>query len=345
MSYYFPSFLSDAKLPGKVSKDLVCTTNTGKNALRLLFRSFKMPAGSKIAIPAFVCPAVKEAVLAEGFEPVLLDLKDDRTFWTDHNPEELKGNVKAIVLTHLYGFIHPDTNAIVSFCKENGIHLVHDAAQSYGIDEAELGKNALLVYSFGPGKSTTAAGGGWIKGINENIYKESISLKYTAADEWRSELFLKSRIYGYELNFADKIKKKVAGPAKGKKQIYAMSPFQRRAATLALSGLSKAAIQRRSNYSILSSAVEKSNGLFIPYNDKKGLCFKLIAGVKNNPAQFAAYLEKNQVPFFRLFDEKESQNYSLPNFSQNANTFFEISCEASLPQAEIARVAGILAYY
>ncbi|MBK6836139.1 MAG: DegT/DnrJ/EryC1/StrS family aminotransferase [Bacteroidetes bacterium] len=68
-----------------------------------------------------------------------MDLKAEGTFWSVYDEEILrKEDVKAIIITHLYGFLHPNTNNIIEICQRNSIKLIHDAAQSFGIDENEL---------------------------------------------------------------------------------------------------------------------------------------------------------------------------------------------------------------
>src|ERR1700751_2805109 len=169
MKYFFPSFIERFEVEQKPLPQLKITVNSGTNALRLLLRSFNLSVNDKVAIPAFVCDSVKYAVEQEKLTPVLFDLKPDNSFWTFYDLEYIKlENIKTVVLVHLYGFIHPDTKEIVEFCKNNNIKLIHDSAQSYGIDEKFLNEGDGIVYSFGPGKSTTAAGGAWIKILEEN---------------------------------------------------------------------------------------------------------------------------------------------------------------------------------
>ncbi|HXU27334.1 MAG TPA: DegT/DnrJ/EryC1/StrS family aminotransferase, partial [Bacteroidia bacterium] len=136
MNYYFPSFIQKINFEQEISPQLKITVNSGTNAIRLLLRSFNLVSNDKVAIPAFVCDSVKYAVEQEKLTPIQFDLKTENSFWTSYDLNRIKTeNIKVVILVHLYGFVHPDTLEIVDFCERNNIKIIHDAAQSYGIDE------------------------------------------------------------------------------------------------------------------------------------------------------------------------------------------------------------------
>ncbi len=349
MNYYFPSVLSSLHFSGKSLLDSVHSVNSGENAIRLLLRSYKFEKGTKVALPLYVCDSLKEAVLKEGFEPLYLDLKPDGTFWADYNSELLlKEKPTAIILVHLYGFLHPDTISVMNFCKANKLFLIHDAAQSNGIDESVLTYSSGLVYSFGPGKSSTAAGGAIVKGLDEKFYSAHCeNVSEFSLQKLKAELFLKSRIYGYKFSLADKIMQKIIYRFKEKASIKAMTNFQKAAAAVALDLVKKKTGERRARYKVLEEAV-KANTLFtVPFDNGKGLSFKIVLSVKENNLKFKEYLRKNNVPFFSLIDELciDKPHHQYKNFSQNSSSFIELSTEASLPTEEVGRVANILKEY
>lgn len=147
MNYFFPSFLSQNDLKN-ISGELDFTVNSGENAIRLLLRSYNLPKGSKVLIPIFVCDSLKKSVIKEGLEPFYIDLKADGTFWADYsNISQQAGQIAAVILVHLYGYLHPDTEIIMNECKQHHLPLIHDAAQSFGIDENKLTYSSGIVYS------------------------------------------------------------------------------------------------------------------------------------------------------------------------------------------------------
>jgi dTDP-4-amino-4,6-dideoxygalactose transaminase len=345
MKYFFPSFIECFEVEQEPLPQLKITVNSGTNALRLLLRNFNLSANDKIAIPAFVCDSVRYAVEQEKLTPILFDLKPDNSFWTSYDIDLMKSeNIKAVILVHLYGFIHPDTKEIVDFCESNNIKLIHDAAQSYGIDEKKLNKGNGIVYSFGPGKSTTAAGGAWIKTFEENesfftLNKPTLFSFQNA----KAKLFLKTRIFGYKLskydNFLNKILSKTHSNV-----IFSMSSFQLKMASYSVSKLSEISPFRQKRYLIIKEAALKTSLLTIVNSDTEGLNFKIIFFIKNEVNKFKKYLELNSVPYFTLFNEIQ-ENDELTNFKKNAQKFVEISCEASIPESEIKRIANLISNF
>jgi len=304
MKYYFPSIITSLDFPPGALPSSFHTVNSGANGVRLLLRSYGLKKGSKVAIPMYVCDSLKEVVYKEGFEPLYLDLEDDTTFWTHYDTELLlKEKPAVIILVHLYGFLHPDTNAVVEFCKGNHVFLIHDAAQSFGINEDMLTYSSGLVYSFGPGKSSTAAGGAVVKGLNGEFYKTNCIEHSNFTRHTKEKLFLKSRIYGYKFSFADKLLSKIVYRVKAKDTISKMTGFQLAAAAAAVQLVKSKEEERKLRYKILEEAVKVNTSLSIPYNDEKGLYFKMILAVKKNMSAFKEYLKKNDVPFFSLNDE------------------------------------------
>lgn len=341
MSYYFPTFITSVKVKAPALKDFIYTVNSGKNALRLGLRNLGLPAGSKIAIPAFTCVAVSEAVKEEGLKPVTFDIYPDGNYWTNYSADRiLTEGIKGIVLVHLYGFIHPDTGSLSDFCIKDNIKLIHDAAQSYGIDENLLLQGNGIVYSFGPGKSLTAAGGGWIKGINSDFYNKNCQQTESTAV---ARQFLKSRIYGYHYTLWDKISALFG--RKKNEQISRMSEFAKQVNAYAISTQQEITPARKSNYGILKKAIEQNALFSIPYDDQKGQYFKMILLVKENPASFKKYLLENKVPFFSFPDRLMAQESKHPNLKKYAEGFIELSTEACLPKEEMERIAVILKNY
>jgi dTDP-4-amino-4,6-dideoxygalactose transaminase len=342
MNYYFPSILTSLDFSSGELPRSFHTVNSGENAIRLLLRSFGLKARSKVALPLYVCDSLKEAVLKEGFEPLYLDLKADRAFWSDYTFNERPA---AVILVHLYGFLHPDTEAVMNFCKSNSIFLIHDAAQSYGIDESALTYSSGLVYSFGPGKSSTAAGGAIVKGLSNEFYNENCKTSGSFMQNAKAKLFLISRIYGYKFSLKDKFLQKIVNRFKANDAISKMSEFQLTAAAAALDRVNKKGKDRGERYKILEEAVKANALLNIPYNDGKGSYFKMVLSAGTNISKFKEHLRSNNAPLFSLKDElfidKDKQG-QFPEFLKNAAGFIELSTEASLPIEEIERVAGVL---
>ncbi|HVA99382.1 MAG TPA: DegT/DnrJ/EryC1/StrS family aminotransferase [Bacteroidia bacterium] len=350
MNYFFPSLIGSKKELKLYSANLPFSVNSGKNALRLLLRSFQLNEGSVVAIPVFVCDSLIKAVNAEKHIPLLLDLKKDATFWTDYDFDYLqKMDVKVIVLVHLYGFIHPETEKIILFCKEKGIKIIHDAAQSYGVDEKKISEGDGIVYSFGPGKSTTAARGAIVKGLSLNFYNENVEKKISIGHYFDAHFFLESRIFNKKKKYFQKYFQKIIFkmfPLSDK--IYGMSHFQKKAANCAINLVEKRNIEREKRYQLMAKSLTQNSLLKIAYDDVKGLYFKVVITVSSEVNKFKHFLFENSIPFFCLYDSLDKKMYkmtTLKYFKKEAPNFIEISCEASIPMAEIERIARLLTQF
>lgn len=345
--YYFPNPFKLKESPYTNKEVLGTTVNSGKNAIRLALRSFELSVNSIVAIPAFSCNEVVNAVLEEKLTPLFVDLKSAGTFWADYNEEILKKNeVKAIVITHLYGFLHPDTNRIIEICKRNSIKLIHDAAQSFGIDENQL-KGGPIIYSFGPGKSTTAARGGEIINLESNI-----PLKLHEPGRWdkrEAEIFFDSRVYGKKISklkmFEWRLAKKFMT---SHSEFRSMLLYQREKAKQAKYIAKHFLNERIERYEILYSAITKNERLKLAYQEKNGRAFKIVIYIAKNVEHFIEYLKRNNIPYCRLADSMDLKKRNVSDcvfFTQSHKSIIEISTERSIPMEEIKRIASILEKY
>ncbi|MBF0271864.1 MAG: DegT/DnrJ/EryC1/StrS aminotransferase family protein [Magnetococcales bacterium] len=142
---------------------------SGHDAIRLLLRHQRLQPGARVALPALICPTVVSAICAEGLMPDFVDIEPDLCVMSfDENVFARRG-FDLILLPHLYGLPHPRTREIRDFARNAGIPLIHDAAQSYGVcldGKPLVNLDQGGVYSFGPGKATTAATGALVYGLS-----------------------------------------------------------------------------------------------------------------------------------------------------------------------------------
>lgn len=105
---------------------------SGLDALIISLECLGLPAGSDVLVPSNTYIASILAIVRAGLNPVLVE-PDIRTY--NMNPAELERkctpNTKAVLVVHLYG--KPcKMDEITAFCKERGLRLVEDCAQSHG---------------------------------------------------------------------------------------------------------------------------------------------------------------------------------------------------------------------
>lgn len=170
--------------------------SSGYFALRLLLRSLKIKAHARVALPALICPTVVNAIRAEGMLPLFLDIEPP-FFFMIFAPDTLAHlRPDALLLPHLYNVLHPKTGEIMAYCREEGIPLIHDAAQSFGLlweGKPVIQQDQGGFYSFGPGKATTAATGALVWGIDADIAKSTALAKPRFWDPY-AHAFMRQRM-------------------------------------------------------------------------------------------------------------------------------------------------------
>lgn len=149
-------------LTARLAPRAMLLLDSGTSALGLALR-MAVPAGGRVALPAWGCYDLATACDGAGVEVLLYDL-DPRTLapdWTSLRAA-LGAGAGAVVAVHFYGLPVP-MDQLQGVAAESGAVVIEDAAQAAG---AALGGVAcgalgeLAVLSFGRGKGVTGGRGG-----------------------------------------------------------------------------------------------------------------------------------------------------------------------------------------
>jgi len=141
----------------------ICVGN-GTDAIELALRAMGVEAGDHVATVANAGMYTTIALLAIGAKPYFLDVD-----LTTHNvtlaevKQAVAAGVKAIVVTHLYGLMVPEIEAIAQYCSQKSIPLLEDCAQVHGakINGQYAGTfGDAASFSFYPTKNLGALGDG-----------------------------------------------------------------------------------------------------------------------------------------------------------------------------------------
>jgi len=147
----------------------VVTCANGTDALVMALMARGVGRGQAVLVPAFTFAATAEAVALVGATPVFLDVCED-TFNLDPDwlPDGLQAarreglHATAVIAVDLFG--QPaDYGAIAPFCREHGLTLIADAAQSFGgaLGGCKVGTLAhVTTTSFFPAKPLGCYGDG-----------------------------------------------------------------------------------------------------------------------------------------------------------------------------------------
>jgi perosamine synthetase len=131
-----------------------------RSGFHLLLSAMDLPRGSEILFSAVTHPDMPRIAEHHGLVPVPVDL-DMATL--SPRPDVLERcvtpNSRLLVVAHLFGG-HVDLTPLATICRERGLLLVEDCAQSYqGPPDSGDPSAAVSMFSFGILKTATALGG------------------------------------------------------------------------------------------------------------------------------------------------------------------------------------------
>lgn len=104
----------------------------GTDALQIAIMALDLKSGDEIIIPNFTYAAAAEAVILLGLTPVMVDV-DILTYNMDPEKfsEAISPKTKAVIPVHLFGQCC-NMDPIIEICREKGIYIIEDNAQSIG---------------------------------------------------------------------------------------------------------------------------------------------------------------------------------------------------------------------
>jgi aminotransferase EvaB len=154
----------------------------GSDALLIALRSIGVTANDEVATVANAGFYTTAALNQVGASPIFIDV-DSGSLLMD--PEDLKikileSNIKAVVVTHLFGQVAP-IKEIVKICKAYSIKIIEDCAQAHGAhyENRKVGTfGDVASFSFYPTKNLGAIGdGGAVVTDNDEIAKNILRLR------------------------------------------------------------------------------------------------------------------------------------------------------------------------
>jgi UDP-2-acetamido-2-deoxy-ribo-hexuluronate aminotransferase len=144
---------------------------SGTDAALLALMALGLGPGDEVIVPAFSFIATAEVVLLAGATPVYVDI-DPKTYNLDtrHLEKAMSKKTKAIQPVSLYG--QPaDMDEIGAFAKKHGLHVIEDAAQSFGATykgRTSCNLSLIGVTSFYPAKPLGCYGDGGAAFTNDD---------------------------------------------------------------------------------------------------------------------------------------------------------------------------------
>lgn len=176
--------------------------NSGRTSLMAILKSLGIENGDEIAIQAYTCVAVPDAILWSGYKPIFIDI-DENNFNLDPKDLEKKitKNTKAVVIQHTFGIPAP-IKELIEIAKKHKLFIIEDCAHATGIkyENKYLGKfSDAAFFSFGRDKMISSIYGGMVITQN-NILAEKIR-KYQNELEFPSKKWIIEQLFYNPLIF------------------------------------------------------------------------------------------------------------------------------------------------
>lgn len=153
------------------------TCSSGTDALVIALMALGIGPGDEVLVPAFSFFATAEAVSLVGARPVFVDIEDQYYNIDIHQIESaITPRSKALIFVSLYGQT-PDVDAILEIGKKHNLHIIEDAAQSFGAsykNKKSCNLTPISCTSFFPAKPLGCYGDGGAIFVNDDTYLEAL---------------------------------------------------------------------------------------------------------------------------------------------------------------------------
>ncbi len=173
--------LFESKVQDYTGATYATTAFNGTVALHLALLALDLGANDEIIVPDFTYIASANVVKYIGAKIVLTDV--DSKSWNiglQNIRDVITPNTKAVIVTDIYGTPPSEMDAIYKYCKDNGIYLISDAAESLGASyhDRMAGNLAdISIFSFFGNKTITTGEGGMVLTNNAKWIEKIKQLK------------------------------------------------------------------------------------------------------------------------------------------------------------------------
>lgn len=139
------------------------TTMNGVSALEMSAQLCRLRPGDEVVMPSHTFTASAYPYVKKGAKMAWADVDlHTRVVTAETIAKAITPRTKAVVVVHLYGYV-ADMPAIAELCRERGLILIEDAAQSIGseLDGRKAGSfGDMAIFSFHSHKNLTTLGEG-----------------------------------------------------------------------------------------------------------------------------------------------------------------------------------------
>ena len=148
---------------------------SGTMAVYLSLVALGIQEGQEVVIPGITWPSVVYAIIKAGGVPITVDIDRNTLCMEPQSVQSsITSNTFAILATHIFGS-QCDLVSLTGIAKESGVHLIEDAAQSLGSEQAGRRCGSWGVtgtFSLNDRKIVACGEGGVIVTDNSDVYEE-----------------------------------------------------------------------------------------------------------------------------------------------------------------------------
>ena len=200
--------------------------SNGTVSLFLALKALGIKSGDEVIVPDYTMIATPNAVLMAGAKPVFVDVDDSLCLNTELLKKAISAKTKAVIHVSINGRAG-DLKNIKKLCKDRGLYLVEDAAQSLGsfYGNKHLGRHGIIgSFSFSVPKIITTGQGGALITDDRKIYEKIEKLKdfgrVSAGTDLHDEIGWNFKFTDLQAVFGIEQMKKLPQRTKLKKDIY-----------------------------------------------------------------------------------------------------------------------------
>lgn len=323
--------------------------DSATHGIYLLLKSFNLPPDSKVGLTPLLCNSVTTALLKAGFKPYYFDINNE--FVLDFNEQFfLESGIKVLILPHLYGALHPDTEKIIKWCKDNSVFIISDTAQSFGLKyngrpTIEIGDGG--VYSFGFGKASTCAGGAVVYNLNKEVFYSRNSILKIINNKL-SKIKLASRTYSLMKSKKNFFSKKIFEIITNVINSYSIdiNKIQYNSLKKLIEKKEEIKTRRNNNYDVLKNNLNPDY-FHIPDSFCNSLKFKFVFTINSDAIKSSAFVSLMKEKGIEIHncsstDSVHTQNLQLLNYNKLKNNLFELSTEAGIPEENFYEAVKIM---
>ena len=192
----------ERKFSEYIECDNVFLTYSGRTALYLLLKAYKLEKGDEVIMPAYGCESVARLIIDMGYKIRFVDVdKNTYNMSLKDLSEKISNNTKAVIALHMFGN-SCDMKGIKELGDDYNAVVLEDSAQAIGAEYH--GKKTGTIgdcgfFSFGTAKPMTTINGGIAVSNDEEIIKIVRKISEDFRISYSQKLKILTKLIAYSL--------------------------------------------------------------------------------------------------------------------------------------------------